>query len=251
MIDWKKYADHIFCIHYLPNNRLEKISKTLTDIGIDINDNKFFSFMYDIEHKIFQYERNFMYQKSFYVISNYKKFNKFAKEPYLFDVGVTTYRILKIAQHFKYEKIILFEDDLIFLKDHNYIIKALDFVNTQEFDLCSCQTTYLDKSRGDKNIYIKNGFAEDVGNDMFIRIKDNLGCYGGGFYILTKNAINIIVDFFEKNNVLTCIDNLEGLRHIVKMNILLALKPLCIQERMLNWNEKTTENINIKLDEYI
>ena len=34
-IDWKKYVDHIFCMNYLPDNRLEKISKTLTDIGIE------------------------------------------------------------------------------------------------------------------------------------------------------------------------------------------------------------------------
>ena len=42
-IDFSKYVDHIFCVHYLPNNRLENISKQFDYIGIDIHNNNLFS----------------------------------------------------------------------------------------------------------------------------------------------------------------------------------------------------------------
>ena len=45
-IEWNKYVDHIFCLQYLQNNRLKEISKTLINIGIDIYDSRYFSFVY-------------------------------------------------------------------------------------------------------------------------------------------------------------------------------------------------------------
>ena len=258
MIDWKKYADYIFCIHYLPNNRLEKISKTLTDIGIDINDNKFFSFMYDIEHKMFLNEYNAMRNRSWDIIEkecqwphDYNQIN----DNHLFNLALMNYNILKIAQHFKYERIIIFEDDIIFLKDHNYIIKALDFVNTQDFDICSCETSFQDCFHGISDYLININGCEYLGNDMFLKTSNNLGVYNASFLILTNKGINKIIDFFETNNVLICLDALEGLRHKLNLEFMFALKPLCIQEYMLdtvnhdNINKKDS-NINRILDEY-
>ena len=65
IIDWKKYVNHIFCMTYLPSNRLESIKKVFSNIGIDTNDNSFFSFIYDYEHCIFSDHHNEMKNMSF------------------------------------------------------------------------------------------------------------------------------------------------------------------------------------------
>ena len=65
IIDWKKYVNHIFCITYLQNNRLDSIKKVFSNIGIDTNDNSFFSFVYDYEHCIFSEQYNEMKKLSF------------------------------------------------------------------------------------------------------------------------------------------------------------------------------------------
>ena len=35
-IEWNKYVDHIFCLQYLSNNRLNEISNTLKSINVNI-----------------------------------------------------------------------------------------------------------------------------------------------------------------------------------------------------------------------
>lgn len=252
MIDWKKYADYIFCINYLPNNRLTNISQTLTNIGIDINDNKFFSFMYDVEHKLFMNEFNDIKENTFKLLNLNKRFNQ-NNTPYLFNVGMITYKILKIAQYFKYKKIIIFEDDIIFLKDKNYLKNALDFINNEDFDLCMCQTTFLDNIHGNIEFYKHNKLFQYLGTDMFMKTSTNIGIYGGSFMILTDACINKLIDFFESYNVVTCLDNLDGLYHILNLTRLFAIKPLCIQSDMLSWtlDKIKLNNINININEYI
>lgn len=255
-IDWKKYINYAFCINYLQNNRIADISKTLQDIGIDIYDNRFFSFIYDNEHKIFQEEENLMRQKSykFYVDNAYWDGNSIIYNnrnyDYLFNIGLTTYKALKIAQYFKYKRIIIFEDDIIFLKDTEYIINALEFLNTQSFDICLCQTTFCNASYGIKKHLIEDGVAIDLGNDMFLKTTNPLGVYGGGCIILTNNGINKLVNFYELNEMIICIDVLDLLRHITGLETLFALKPLCIQNRMIDDENIKAYNDNINIDEY-
>ena len=251
MIDWKKYADYIFCIHYLPNNRLKDISKTLINIGIDINDSTYFSFMYDIEHKMFLNEYNIIYQNSFSYLNEITKL-MYIYDQHLFYLGMITYKILKIAQYFKYERIIIFEDDLIFLKDLEYIKNTLNFVNTQNFDICSLQTTFLDCWHGLYEYISQLDYVTNLNNYTLFKTNSNLGVYSGGFLILTKNGINNIIDFFETNNVVICLDALEGRRHILNYEYMFILKPLCLQKWMLEIpvDDLMQFNANINLDEY-
>lgn len=256
IIDWTKYVDHIFCMTYLPSNRLNEISKTLMNVNIDINNPKFFSFIYDYEHKIFLNEYDNMRQKSYEFINiNLEYDGMKLKKPYIFDVALSIYRTLKIAQYFNYNRIILFEDDIIFLKDLNYIIKAMDFLKTQNFDMCICQSIFCDTWRGIKS-YLKNEEGcEDLGNDMFMKTNDPLGIYDAGFNILTKDGINKIVKLFEDHNIVSSLDVLIALKKgiINNFNICFALKPLCIQKCMLDLdiNFLQTLNANINIKEYI
>ena len=253
MIDWKKYADYIFCINYLPDNRLKDISKTLIDIGIDINDSTYFSFMYDIEHKMFLDEYYVMWQKSYSFLNNVGHFMPIDTNNYrFFYLAIITYKILKIAQYFKYERIIIFEDDLIFLKDLEYIKNTLDFVNTQNFDMCSLQTTFLDCWHGLYEYISKLDYVTNLNNYTLFKTNSNLGVYSGGFLILTKNGINNIIDFFETNNIIIWLDALEGRRHMFNCKYMFILKPLCIQKWMLEIpiDNLMEFNANINLDEY-
>ena len=241
-IDWHKYADYIFCLHYLENNRLNEISKTLTNININIFDTSFFSFSYDIEHCIFKEQYQNMKETSFYFFNKHAQFDgsdlKNTVHNYIFYLGYNTYKTLKITQYFNYDRIIIFEDDIIFLKDTDYIIKAMDFIKEQDFDICMCQTTFVDAWHGIKS--------------YLVNYKPN-GLFGGGFIILTNSGINKIVKYFEDNNLMVCIDALDTLRNVLNLNTLFALKPLCIQNDMINWTEarRNDENINIKLEDYI
>ena len=76
---------------------------------------------------------------------------------------------------------------------------------------------------------------------------------GGGFIILTNHGINKIIKYCEHNNVIFCLDTYDSIRHLVKLDTIFALKPLCIQQNMIDeWpNERCMdENANMIIDEY-
>ena len=205
LIDWKEYIDYIYCMNYMPDNRINNISSTLQNIGIDIYDNRFFSFIYDCEHKMFLDEYDLMRKKSFKFYDEHKFYeseNLYCNEnfDYVFDVALTTYKVLKTAQYFNYKRIIIFEDDVVFLKDLKYIKNAMDFVKTQDFDICLCQTTFVDAWYGNKE-YLVNFGCEEFGNDMFLKTNRPSGVFGGAFIILTNEGINKIIKNKINNSV--------------------------------------------------
>ena len=169
---------------------------------------------------------------------------------YIFYLGFNTYRALKIAQYFNYDRIIIFEDDIAFLKDINYIINAMNFVKTQDFDICMCQTTFMEAYHGIKSYLLD--YVEDLGNDMFIKFNRPIGTYGGGFIILTNKGINKIVNYFEDNNLMVALDVLDTLIDKMKLEVLYALKPLCVQNIHfdISKEELYERNANINIEEY-
>ena len=76
---------------------------------------------------------------------------------------------------------------------------------------------------------------------------------GGGFIILTNHGINKIIKYCEHNNVVLNLDIFDSIRDLAKLDTIFALKPLCIQQNMIEeWhNERCmNENINMIIDEY-
>ena len=252
-IEWNKYVDHIFCLQYLSNNRLNEISNTLKSINVNIDDPKFFSFVYDYEHCIFNNHYQNMKEDSFdffnknVYYSSAHLYND--KHNHIFYLGLNTYRALKIAQYFKYDRIIIFEDDIKFLKDIDYIIKAMNFVKEQDFDICMCQTAFNNAWHGIKDYLIESG-CKDLGNNMFLKTKEPLGLFGGGFIILTNKGINKIINYYENNNLMVCIDVLDELRHLTNLETLFALKPLCVQDSYFDDPNIKEVNDNINIEEY-
>lgn len=172
---------------------------------------------------------------------------------YLYYLALITYRVLKIAQYFKYDRIIIFEDDIRFLKDIDYIKNNLELIYTLDFDMCMLQTTFLDYWHGIKNDILTNVTHVKEVNENILRTADPLGVYGGGFIILTSHGINKIIKYCEHNNVVLNLDIFDSIRHLVKLDTIFALKPLCIQQNMIEeWsNERCMdENANMIIDEY-
>jgi GR25 family glycosyltransferase involved in LPS biosynthesis len=169
---------------------------------------------------------------------------------YIFYLGFNTYRALKIAQYFNYDRIIIFEDDIKFLKDINYIIDAMNFVKTQDFDICMYQTTFMEEYHGIKSYLLD--YVEDLGNDMLIKFNRPIGTYGGGFIILTRKGINKIVNYFEDNNLIVALDVLDTLIDKMKLEVLYALKPLCVQNIHFDVSKEELyeRNANINIEEY-
>ena len=175
------------------------------------------------------------------------------QQAYIYYVALTTYRILKIAQYFNYDRIIIFEDDIRFLKDIDYIIKNLELINTLDFDMCMLQTTFCDCWHGIKNDILDGDPGVKEAGENILRTIDNLGVYGGGFIILTNHGINKIIKYCEDNNVVLNLDIFDSIRHLVKLDTIFALKPLCIQQNMIEeWSNERymNENINMIIDEY-
>ena len=252
-IDFSKYVDHIFCIHYLPNNRLENISKQFDYIGIDIHNNSLFSFEYGIENQLFVDQikdycnrYNELFQGVFYY------------QPYLFDIGIKIYHILKIAQYKKYKRIIIFEDDIKFLKDLDYIKNALDYIFEQDFDYVHCDPNYSRMYRGIEDYLLSYDLIYKLDNPYFYKLKyayKQTCIYDDGFIILSSYAINLLINLFERDQVVTSLDmiyNPMWKDDIFNLKIYGAIKPLAIQEKTLTYTPERLEGINIhmNIDEY-
>ena len=266
MIDFHKYTDYIYCLNYLPNGRTSVISKKFNDIGINTNDSSFFYFNNDIEHIIGKNEFESFANNSIvkYWLNLQTELDNNFEEAfrYAFIVGYNTYRVLKIAQYMGYERIMIFEDDIIFHKDHEFIKSNLDIINSTNFDYCLCNTLFTDKIYGNKLFSSYGGNKNELlkysctaESDNVFRINDNTGLRvsGGAWIILTKTGINKIINLFEENNFVICLDSLPYKNEIFNFDVLFTPEPLGLQEMHLqnkihsiwSWNE------NVNFDNYI
>ena len=248
-IDFSKYVDHIFCIHYLPNNRLENISKQFDYIGIDIHNNNLFSFEYGIENQLFVDQ-----------IKDYcNKYNKlfegaFDYQRYMFEVGLNIYHVLKIAQYKKYKRIIIFEDDIKFLKDLDYIKNALDYIFEQDFDYVHCDPNYTRMYRGIEDYLFSYNLISKPDNPYFYKLKyayKQTCIYDAGFMILSSNAIDLIISLFEKSQITTGLDMIYNpiwVNDISNLKIYGAIKPLAIQDKIINKDKDYLNSVNVHLN---
>ena len=252
-IDFSKYVDYIFCVNYLPNNRLKTISEQISYLGININDSRLFSFEFGIENKLFE-ENIEKYVKEFDI----KFVDSFKYQRYMFEVGLNIYHILKIAQYKKYKRIIIFEDDIKVLKDLDYIEQALNYICNIDADYVHCDPNYSRMYRGIESYLLNNNLIEPVDNPYFYKLIYSywgMCVYDSGFMILSERSINRLIELFEKNQITCGLDmiyNVLFLENIMDLNIYSAIKPLAIQEKTLKYPKEILEGINVhmNIDEY-
>lgn len=107
-IDWKKYVDAIYCIHYIPyKNRVDRINAELKRVGI--LDSGIFRYHYTypdpLEGIVFKSLDTSFLSKETDVPDN------------MFSLTMAYYHIFKEAQAFGYKRILIMEDDVAFLND--------------------------------------------------------------------------------------------------------------------------------------
>lgn len=124
-IDWNKYFDHIFCIHYISEDRIERHHQLINELKrVGIYDSGIFSFIYDensiITNEIYENVRN----------NEYCSYDKYAKR-----VTINHYKAFNISKFCNYKKILILEDDICFLKDIQQIEYYLNQASNNDTDL--------------------------------------------------------------------------------------------------------------------
>ena len=119
MIDWKKYFDHIYCIHYLPyKERYRKCVDELTRVGI--RESGVFSWKLTWDSPLFD---------RLYQVCNA------APSVGCMKIGFAHYMCIKEAYELGFNHVLILENDNIFLKDADRIEKILNDL-PDDYDIC-------------------------------------------------------------------------------------------------------------------
>ena len=185
MINWHKYFDHIYCISNIGTNRYNTIKNELNRIGIldsgifswKITTNAFLSkITYDLNYLSLKYnDNNIIKNKSI-------------------DLVKANLDIFCESKLLRYNKILVIEDDVCFLKDINEIEKILNNL-PNNYDICHFDWIFL---RYFIDLDIKKfSITTKINNDY---------SYSLGSYLTSCNAysnkfINIVLDNIISNYI--------------------------------------------------
>ena len=112
-IDWKNYFDHIYCLHYLPSrHKLPRLLGELERVGI--LDSGIFSLRETVPSPYDQ------------IIFEKQKDPVCCPTPIFVNICLEVRRILYDAKHFGYQRILMLENDVAFLKDLEMLKCGLD-----------------------------------------------------------------------------------------------------------------------------
>lgn len=159
MIKWDKYFDHIYCVHFLPyKDRLAKITSELKRVGI-------------LDSGIFSWQ--YTWDTPFYDVLSRTSINKALSVGYM-KCGLSQYYCHKEAYDLGYDRILVLEDDISFLKDLDKIQEILE-ATPEDYDLVLYDNTGRNPAKyhqyREKNQI--NDFFCHYDNDMILA-----SCYG-------------------------------------------------------------------------
>lgn len=133
-IDWTKYFDHIFCIHYISKDRIERHHQLINELTrVGIYDSGIFSFIYDEDSLFTNKLYNDISIDTGYGVVDYSK-----------RVTLNHYKALNISKLLGYKNVLIIEDDIVFLKDLQVIKNALEESQNKDFEVC--QYDYINYS---------------------------------------------------------------------------------------------------------
>lgn len=180
-IDWTKHFDQIFCILFLPNyeERHQRLDNELKRVDI-------------IDSGIFQYVYTFLTPFQNILKAHVK--SRFDDTQAMFNSILAHYRCYKIAQSMNYERVLILEDDVMFLKQKKMMSDILEASPSSDvvlYDKFTCTYKSLDQHEKDNAECHLNSYFVD-----FTHI--NVPINSAACYSLSKKAIDVFVRQQEK-----------------------------------------------------
>ena len=176
-INWTKYFDHIFCITYVNNGRYNSIIKELDRVGILTSG--IFEFVYDVDHKYKDIMHNII--PADWIDRKQSKI-----------LTIIHYKIWKICKELNFNRVLILEDDVAFLKDINKLKEYLETTNFYDITLFDYTNSTDDNSV----------------NSFF-----STACYS-----INKLGADVLSYNFEKNSFTVC-DTLLFTKNIISCTI--------------------------------
>ena len=231
-IDWNKYFDHIYVLSKPSSfDRRKILDKEFERIGL-----KNYQYCYGFENNLIDYSKYYN--------------NDIKKEHIMTTIG--HYSIIKTAYELGYENILIFEDDVRFLKDLNKIQEQLDIFQNEKdnidfyyFDhiivanilICFFDAIYLNRHAMEYMIYcIENHLAiiDSYINVDCINISDNIDIdYINWLWIHGNKVTDILIPKL-------------GEKKLCYINVKTAETRLCIQNDKIDDYNKDIDKCNIE-----
>lgn len=233
MIDWKKYFDHIYCIHYMPyGDRYEKCLAELERTGI--RKSGVFSWKLTWDSPIFN-----------------KLYEAYPAAPSVgcMKIGFAHYMCIKEAYELGFNNVLILENDDIFLKDLDRMEKILE--NTP-----NCDIIFYDKIPA-MNANYEAAVVKDKINDDFIDIGKNFyvlaNCYAlnrrGMEHVLKNQERNLQVSDYYLKYVKNAIET-PGLTRCAAITPIAIQNPAFEKESENAKLSSTRKGINSNIDDY-
>ena len=230
-IDWKKYVDQIYCITLTKRNN-ENLYKELK--RVDILDSGIY------------YEKEFINSPLFKTLYNNFNNNEVIHRyyNYSFDNLMSNYYYMKHAKSHDYKKILIIEDDVVFLKNKKYIIDILESYNNIEESntIFLGNLIHFDMYNFDEigwsyeNIfyYYDRMFRLNIN-----KVEPNISILGGAaFNMYDYDAYNNMINLIE-NYEFFSIDSYKFLLSALNLNMYYNDTNVCIQHddiyKAINW----------------
>lgn len=187
-IDWNKYVDHIYsvtCTKDIP--QIEILQKELDRVDI-LNSGIYTNFI-NVDSPFYKLIYNNVEK-----VDDYNPYNNQVKLTY------AIYYLLRLSYELRYERIIIMEDDIKFLKDKNNIIKVLNHIDKvpKDFDIIACNIercmiNYYDFEKNNSSEFINNVYYQYHNPEAFTNY---LSCSTINIY--SRNGMKKLIEFFEK-----------------------------------------------------
>ena len=245
-IDWKKYVDQIYVVHYIEQHqRLIDLNKELDRVDI-LNSGILYRFD-NISTPL--------YKKLFENFNTHTLLNEEVNYTYAFDCTLGHYYCMKHALANNYKRILILENDVRFLKDKNKIIDVLNIMYDASNENFNTKPSII---VGNTIACFNCGNYIIVNYDNYDKEYEYLYCeydmqynysdeitFGPGFNIYNNKAIQLFCNKIESFNYAQ-IDHYSALFNNTGMMIYVMITPICLQQNyQLFVTPNTTHNYNL------
>ena len=226
-IDWNKYVDQIYCITFYNRDKTLLYNELRR---VDILDSGIFYEFENISTPFYKILYNTLFGDKF-------KGNKILEYSYRYDCTMAHYYCMKHAQQNGYKKILILENDVVFLKNKKDIVEILEHSNIVN---CFSDKGYIFLGSAAHSIYSYDverqnnrntcyQCTKEVDYDILKFSKDITISGGAAFNIYDDKAYNYFINFIENKNF-DVIDIYHRIYDLNQINIYFSNTYVCIQE---------------------